>query len=161
MISDFWTPLYVIILTYTPLGTSSRMNYSFIWQSLHSEYSELCHNVGHVTLFNTLLSAPFNECFPFSMFSIILSHGGISWKVWIKYICTNFKLTIPVTMRALYSSESVQGAKSWIHTNWLLSYRNIQKRRTMNGQMCLLLLNKSVPYRIPLAGWTLSNSHHC
>lgn len=125
MIPDFWTPLYVIILTYTPLGNLIQNELQFTFGNHY-----ILSTVSCVIMWDmwpcSILYCPHHSMsvFPFGMFSIILSHGGISWKVWIKYICTNFKLTIPVTMRALYSSECVQGAKSWIHTNWLLSYRN-------------------------------------
>jgi len=80
--TQFWT-LYCVcchhLYIYSFREAHSEWFTVCIWQSLHSEYRELCRNVGHVTLFNTLLSAQFNELFPFSMFSIILSHGGISW----------------------------------------------------------------------------------
>jgi len=73
-----FTVCVVIIFTYTPSGKLIQNDLQFAFGNHYIQSRELCCNVGHVTLFNTLLSAQFNELFPFSMFSIILSHGGIS-----------------------------------------------------------------------------------
>lgn len=113
-----YTVCVVIIFTHTGKLIQNELQFAFGNHYIQS-------TVSCVVMWDmwpcSILYCPHNSMnvFPFSMFSITLSHGGILHLKNNNSCCTNFIKTIPVTIRALYSSENAQGAKSWFHTNWL------------------------------------------
>lgn len=137
----------VIVFTYTPSGNLIQNELQFAFGNHYIQSTVSC-----VVIWDTwpcsILYCPHNSInvFPFSMFSIILSYGGISWNNICKKILYQFHKDYIVSIgHCIHLNMFSQKLNSY-----QLACSHRQKWKTMNGQMCLLLINKSVSYKISL-----------
>lgn len=148
----------VIIFTYTPSGNLILNELQFAFGNHYIQITVSC-----VVIWDTwpcsILYCPHNSMnvFPFSMFSIILFHGGISWN-------NIFKKKILLYQ---FHKDYILTIGHCIHLNMfsqkLNSYQLARSLRQKLKALCLLLINKSVSYKISLTDWAsqmLSNSNH-